>query len=242
MRSRLTVAICFSLGFWCLAVNILYSSVSLTLEWRRTRTWTVVKARLLCTPVGHGALAGSKTSIRNEVPYTYVVNGKLYVGDRVTIAYGYPASGSEFAESLQEHYERSLSIDCYVDQSRPWQSVLDRKLPADLLAAHHFLAIVFGSMGFLVIWEHTKRAGPNVYGLRMFDTAISRRLSLLTAIWCNVAGIPNWYVGTWSLCSCHDDGLIVLVTPSASLWVLVMLWMRPRSGQSRNVDAPALLS
>ena len=95
------------------------------------------------------------TTYETTATYRYEYDGQRYTGDRVAIESGADNIG-DFQRRLYHHLRAAqdsrTAVTAYVDPDDPSRAVLNRELRAGLLALKGVFALVFGGVGFAVLF------------------------------------------------------------------------------------------
>ena len=140
----------FALPFAAVGVGALYFAASNVLTWQRMTAWTAVPAEILTTNLEEHRDEDSTTH-KATATYRYTFGGRDYVGNRAAISNSADNLG-DFQQNLyaelRSAHARGKSVTAYVDPENPADATLNRDLRWPLLAMQVLFALVFGGVGF----------------------------------------------------------------------------------------------
>lgn len=143
----------FALPFAAVGVGALYFALDDLWSWARMSAWDSVPAQLesleLATKNGDDS-----TTYQVRATYRYLFAGSAYSGDRVAIARMADNIGSfqhDLYANLQDAQRRGR-VTAYVDPADPASATLNRDLRGLLLAVESLFALVFGGVGFALLF------------------------------------------------------------------------------------------
>jgi hypothetical protein len=140
----------FALPFAAVGVGALYFAASNVLTWQRMTAWTAVPAEILTTNLEEHRDEDSTTH-KATATYSYSFGGRDYVGNRAAISNSADNLG-DFQQNLYAElhsaHARGKSVIAYVDPENPADATLNRELRWLLLAMQILFALVFGGVGF----------------------------------------------------------------------------------------------
>ena len=149
----------FALPFFAVGVWMLWSiSTTLYDAWRMD-SWVQVEAKL--TNGGYTTNSGDDSDTYEAyASYTYVIDGKIYTGDRVTLSGGGDNIG-DYQQDIGRNLQRAIGdvMMIYVDPTNPSDSIIDRGIRWGLLGFKSIFLFVFGGVGLgaiIFIWKAPK--------------------------------------------------------------------------------------
>jgi hypothetical protein len=144
----------FALPFAAVGVVALYLTLDNLWSWARMSRWDAVPAQLesldLATHNGD-----KSTTYEVRATYRYSFSGREYTGDRVAINRMADNIGSfqrDLYSKLEAARQRGGRVEAYVDPSNPASATLNRDLRGLLVAFESLFALVFGGVGFGLIF------------------------------------------------------------------------------------------
>ncbi len=156
----------FALPFAAGGLGMLLLGVLPTLyDWGRMQGWQPVPATL--TSASLNVSRGSKsTTYGVSASYRYQVAGRDYEGKRVAIGGGNDNVGEfqqELGERLEAAHRQGQTVQAWVNPADPSHAVLDRSLRLGLLLFKMVFVVVFGGVGFGMLygaWRGRRGAAP----------------------------------------------------------------------------------
>jgi len=140
----------FALPFAGVGVGAFVWAVITLLGWHAASSWVEVPAELIS--VGLEAHDGDDaTTYQAAATYRYEYGGQTYTSRRVAIDSGSDNIGDfqqRVYNGLRAAHERHAAVPAYVDPAKPADAVLNRELRVGLLAIKGVFALVFGGVGF----------------------------------------------------------------------------------------------
>src|SRR5262245_33524795 len=141
----------FALPFAAVGVGAFVWAALTLLDWQAARGWIQVPAQLISVELEESTDAEDTTTYRTTATYRYEYGGQAYTGNRVAIDTGSDNVGDfhqRLYYELHAAHERGATVTAYVDPEEPANAVLNRELRAGLLALKGVFALVFGGVGF----------------------------------------------------------------------------------------------
>ena len=140
----------FALPFAAFGVGAFVWGALTLLDWHAATGWVEVPAELISVELEEHSDEDS-TTYEAAATYSYDYAGQSYTSHRVAIDTGSDNIG-DFQQSLyyslRAAHERHAQVSAYVDPKEPTNAVLNRELRAGLLAMKMVFALVFGGVGF----------------------------------------------------------------------------------------------
>jgi hypothetical protein len=141
----------FALPFAAVGVGAFVWSASTLLEWRAAAGWQAVQAEIVAVELEEHTDSEGDTTYETTATYRYDVAGTRYTSTRVAIDTGADNIGSFqrglYAE-LRAAQQSRTPVTAYVDPNDPNRAVLNRELRPGLFALKGIFALVFGGVGF----------------------------------------------------------------------------------------------
>jgi hypothetical protein len=140
----------FALPFAAVGVGALIWAVSTLLDWRAASGWVEVPAQLVSLELQEHD-GDDSTTYETTATYRYDYAGQTYTSGRVAIDSGADNIGDfqhRLYHALRAAQERGAPVTAYVDPEEPANAVLNRELRAGLLALKGVFAVLFGIVGF----------------------------------------------------------------------------------------------
>lgn len=148
------LALC-GLPFFCIGAGLLVLSIVPTLfEAARMASWpetpgTLLQAQLISDR------SSESTSYRVEAEYRYNVAGRGYNNNRAAIGAGSDNVGDfqqTLGSRLENAYQKGQTVSVWYDPANPADAVLNRDIRWGMLGFKSIFAIVFGGVGFALIY------------------------------------------------------------------------------------------
>ena len=143
------VLLLFALPFFGVGVWMTYSIGSNIAEHLRMQDWMPVQGKLI--RAGYETHVGDDSnSYEAYAEYSYTLNGRNYVGDRVAIGGGADNVGEfqrELGNRLSGIMSRGQSVAIYVNPEDPAEAIVDRSLRWGLMGFKAIFMLVFGGIG-----------------------------------------------------------------------------------------------
>ncbi len=122
-------------------------------EVKAAQTWQTASAKITRSEIRSKKAPdttrrGQKTINYPAVTYEYIVKGRRYTGDRISLAESIPESD---IEPTLERYPVGAEVTVYYNPNNPNQSVLERDLPVDFGKGLAGIFIVFGGGAVMVV-------------------------------------------------------------------------------------------
>lgn len=150
----------FSLPFAAIGLGfLLFSIIPSLYEWQTISRWQPVPAQVLEAKLEYSQSDGS-TSYQATATYTYTFNNQSYTHSRVGINSGFDNIGSwqqDKSRALKKHQKNKDLIIVYVNPKNPEQSIIYPELRIGLLLFKLVFAIVFGGVGFGLLFYSLKK-------------------------------------------------------------------------------------
>lgn len=154
----------FGLPFFLIGAGFLVLSIipSCYDAWRMS-SWQFTQARLLEARLvsQRGSEGGATFSVAAR--YVYEVNGQHYQNSRVSINEKADNIG-EFQEQLgyrlQQSWQQGQPVAAWYDPAHPEDAILNRDLRWGLLAVKSIFVIIFGGVGFFLIFSGLRGVPP----------------------------------------------------------------------------------
>ena len=148
MKGKIVLSL-FALPFLGFGAFMAYSIGSDIWQAREMRGWQAAEATLL--RAGYETHTGDDSDTYEAfAEYAYVVDGRPYRNDRVSISSGADNIGDyqrDLGRRLAAALERGETIVVYVDPDSPSDSVIDRELRLGLLGFRAIFVLLFGGIG-----------------------------------------------------------------------------------------------
>jgi len=141
----------FALPFAAVGVGALLWSGWTLLEWREIAGWAPVPAEIVEVDLEEHTDSDGATTYEATATYRYEYAGTSYMGTRVAIDAGSDNIGrfqQELYYELRAAHENDTPVTAYVDPDEPYRAVLNRELRPGLFVFKGVFAIVFGTVGF----------------------------------------------------------------------------------------------
>jgi hypothetical protein len=141
----------FALPFAAVGVGALVWSARTLLEWREAAGWAPVPAEIVAVELEEHRDSDGDTTYEATATYRYDYAGTSYTGTRVAIDTGADNIGRfqhQLYYDLRAAHEQRTPVTAYVDPGEPNRAVLNRQLRPGLFALKGIFAIVFGGVGF----------------------------------------------------------------------------------------------
>lgn len=141
----------FALPFAAVGVGALVWSGWTLLEWREAAGWAPVPSEIAAVELEQHTDSEGDTTYETTATYRYEYEGTSYTGTRVAIDTGADNIGGfqhRLYNDLRAAREKRAPVTAYVDPGDPTKAVLNRELRPGLFALKGIFAIVFGGVGF----------------------------------------------------------------------------------------------
>jgi len=141
----------FALPFAAVGVGAFVWSGWTLLEWRDASGWAEVPAELVAVELEEHTDSEGDTTYETTATYRYELDGKRYTGTRVAIDTGADNIGRfqhRLYSDLRAAQQNRTPVAAYVDPDDPNRAVLNRELRPGLFALKGIFAMVFGGVGF----------------------------------------------------------------------------------------------
>lgn len=141
----------FALPFAAVGVGAFVWSASTFLDWREAAGWAPVSAEVVAVELEEHEDDEGDTTYETTATYRYDYRGTRYEGTRVAIDTGSDNIGDfqrRLYYDLRAAHESRTPVTAYVDPDEPSTAVLNRELRPGLFAMKGVFAIVFGTVGF----------------------------------------------------------------------------------------------
>ncbi len=155
------VGIVFIVSSWMIYTNF---SVPMVKEAKDSESWSSTTGVITHSDIRQSESDGN-TMYAAEIDYNFTVDGKSYLGDRITLTSGSSSTSSirDVKEELQA-YPLGASVKVYYDSELPNNAVL--KPGADFFTKLiKYTPFLFGFFGFLMLWQLIKKLGLLVLAL-----------------------------------------------------------------------------
>jgi len=156
MKARILVSL-FALPFAAVGVWMLWSVGSTVCDAWQMRDWVQVEASLSA-----GGYETHDDTYEAFARYEYTYGGRTYSGDRVGIAGGADNIGDyqrDLGRKLGNAHAGGQPILVFVDPDEPSQAVIDRDIRWGLIGFQMIFVIVFGGVGFGLLYAAWKAPG-----------------------------------------------------------------------------------
>lgn len=164
----------FGLPFFCVGVGVLVFGIFPTLyDAARMASWPETQGTLLQAQLISNRSSKS-TTYRVEAEYSYSVEGRNYRGSRVAIGSGNDNIGDfqqKLGNRLESAHQSGQTVSVWYSPANPEYAVLDRGLRWGLLGFKLIFVILFGGIGFALLY----------FGLRGIKPAVA-----------TVSGVQPW--------------------------------------------------
>jgi hypothetical protein len=140
----------FALPFAAFGVGAFVWGAFTLLDWHAAAGWVEVPAELVSVDLQEHS-GDDSTTYQATATYRYDYAGQSYTSHRVAIDKGSDNVGNfqqSLYYSLRSAHERLAQVTAYVDPQDPANAVLNRELRTGLLAMKMVFALVFGGVGF----------------------------------------------------------------------------------------------
>jgi hypothetical protein len=147
--------IVFIVGAWLTYTNF---SKPMAEEADATKSWPTAPGVITRSDV-HQSKSDGKTMYSAEISYDFVVEGKLFSGDRITLNSGGTSTSSikSVKKDLQK-YPVDAAVTVYYDPELPNNSVLEPG--ADFFTYMiKYAPFLFGLLGVAMLWQIVKKVG-----------------------------------------------------------------------------------
>ena len=141
----------FALPFAAVGVGAFVWGAWTLLDWRAASGWVEVPAELVSVALEEHDDDDGATTYKTAATYRYEYAGRTYDNHRVAIDSGSDNIGSfqqQLYYRLRAAHEQHTPVTAYVDPAEPTKAVLNRELRFGLLAIKGVFALVFGGVGF----------------------------------------------------------------------------------------------
>lgn len=149
----------FGLLFAAVGLGVLlFGVVPQVYDWARMQRWQPVQATLLSAQLTTSSSRKS-TIYGVSASYRYQVAGQSYQGQRVAISGGHDNIGDfqqVLGHTLVSAYRDGRTVTAWVNPSDAHEAVLDRSLRPGLLAFQGVFVLVFGGVGFGVLYVRSR--------------------------------------------------------------------------------------
>jgi hypothetical protein len=141
----------FALPFAAVGVGALVWSLWTVRDWYAAREWAPVPAHIVTLALESHADGDGDTTYETTATYRYEFGGVPYMGTRVAIDRGADNIGGfqhRLFRELDAARERGAPVTAYVDPDDASRALLNRELRPGLFALKGVFALVFGGVGF----------------------------------------------------------------------------------------------
>ena len=141
----------FALPFAAVGVGALVWGGWTLFEWRAAAGWSPVPAEIVAVELEEHTDSEGDTTYQTTATYRYEYEGASYSGTRVAIDTGADNIGRfqhTLYYDLRSAHEKRAPVTAYVDPDDPTKAVLNRELRPGLFALKGIFALVFGGVGF----------------------------------------------------------------------------------------------
>jgi hypothetical protein len=177
----------FALPFAAFGVGAFVWGAFTLLDWHAAAGWVEVPAELVSVDLQEHS-GDDSTTYQATATYRYDYAGQSYTSHRVAIDKGSDNIGNfqqSLYYSLRSAHERHAQVTAYVDPQDPANAVLNRELRTGLLAMKMVFALVFGGVGFGLMF------GARIGGKKLAaENALRERFPLEPGRW-----RPEWANG-----------------------------------------------
>ena len=148
MKGKIFMSL-FALPFFGVGVWMLWSVSNVFVDAFQTQDWVPVEAQLLSG--GYTSHSGDDTyTYEAYAQYTYDVQGRTFVADRVGLSSGADNIGSyqqHMGSNLSQAHARGESVLVYVDPNDPSQAIIDRGIRWGMIGFKSIFLFAFGGVG-----------------------------------------------------------------------------------------------
>jgi hypothetical protein len=140
----------FALPFAAVGVGAFGWAALTLLDWRAASGWVEVPAELVSVALEEHD-GDDSTTYQTTATYRYEYAGRAYNNNRVAIDSGSDNIGNfqqQLYYGLRTAHEQHTPVTAYVDPENPANAVLNRELRLGLVALKGVFALVFGGVGF----------------------------------------------------------------------------------------------
>ena len=152
MKARILTGL-FALPFAAVGVWMAWMIGSSAIDAWQMRAWQPVPATVISG--GYRTSSGDSDTFEAYADYQYFWNGQRYSGDRVSISSGADNIGdyqTDMGRRLTRAQRTGEPITVYVNPEQPGESIVDRTLRWGLLGFKSIFLIVFGGVGFGLLY------------------------------------------------------------------------------------------
>ncbi|RPI62400.1 MAG: DUF3592 domain-containing protein [Lysobacterales bacterium] len=145
----------FAVPFAAVGVGALVWSGWTLLDWREAAGWVPVPAEVVAVELEEHTDSEGDTTYETTATYRYEYAGTSYTGTRVAIDTGADNIGRfqhRLYYDLTAAHEKNTPVTAYVDPDDANRAVLNRELRPGLFALKGIFAIVFGGVGFALLF------------------------------------------------------------------------------------------
>jgi len=141
----------FALPFAAVGIGALVWSGWTLLDWINAAGWTPVPAEIVAVELEDRTDSDGGTTYETTATYRYEFGGTAYTGTRVAIDTGSDNIGrfqQRLFYDLRDAHKKRMPVTAFVDPDDPTRAVLNRDLRPGLFALKGIFALVFGGVGF----------------------------------------------------------------------------------------------
>jgi hypothetical protein len=246
----------FAIPFAAIGTLLVFSTLRTLLLLAAMQGWTVVPGTLQTAEL----TASGQASNRADATYTYVFEGRMYSGHRVSL-YGADNLGSfqkDTYEDLNEHLQAHQPYPVHVNPKAPEQSILKPVLRVETIAFSLVFILLFGGAGWGILissFLRMKKAQKEKQLMAQYPqeswkwrvewTAAGIKstqgaqavMQICLAVFWNVATFPVFLIIPKELRDGHYGVLAALVIPligvGLAFWAVVAAARAQRFGQTR---------
>lgn len=149
--------------FAAVGVGLLFLDIIPSMkEERAMRSWEQVEAEVLSANLAESQSEDS-TTYKAEGSYRYTWEGRQYTGNRINVDDNYDNIGSYHRRQynkLRSALDNKQPILIYVNPDAPQESIVDPEARIELLLFSGAFALVFGGLGFVMLWWSWRHKVP----------------------------------------------------------------------------------
>jgi hypothetical protein len=141
----------FALPFAAVGVGAFVWGVWTLLDWRETSSWVPTSAQIVTVELEEHEDDEGGSTYETTATYRYDYSGTTYTGTRVAIDTGSDNIGSfqqRLYTELRSAQASNLPVTAYIDPDEPSRAILNRDLRPGMFLLKGLFALVFGGVGF----------------------------------------------------------------------------------------------
>ena len=213
----------FAVPFAGVGIVMFLSTVYAIYEWRRVQAWEPTQAKIVEAElkVSRGS---DSTTYRATATYEYRFEGNTYTSDRVSLSSMSDNIGSyqkDLGRRLEKHQRNGEPVQCFVDEQKPQNAILDRRLRFEMIAFMNAFSTVFGSVGL---------------GLLLAAFAMRQEVGKKSALREKYPDEPWKWKPQWKDGTLHTNSARFIALSAVTLW-----WNLAAVPSCREAPCPILL-